>query len=40
VELCNGKSHFVSSVEEALRLSELEDVEEMMGREYDAAQAA
>lgn len=40
VDLCNGKSHFVNSVEEALRLSELEEVEEMLGREYDAAQAA
>jgi MFS superfamily sulfate permease-like transporter len=40
VELCNGKAHFVASVEEALRLTELEEVEEMMGREFDAAQAA
>ncbi|RDI82730.1 hypothetical protein Vi05172_g7282 [Venturia inaequalis] len=40
VELCNGSGHFVGSVEEALRLTELEDVEEMLGREYDAAQAA
>lgn len=40
VELCNGKAHFVASVEEALGLTELEEVEEMMGREFDAALAA
>jgi hypothetical protein len=28
VELCGGRRHFVGSVEEALRLSEAEDVEE------------
>lgn len=38
VELCGGVDHFVHSVEEALRLTELEMVEEEMGREYDAAQ--
>ena len=36
VELCGGSDHFVHSVEEALRLTELEDVEEEMAREFDA----
>jgi len=40
VDLCNGREHFVNSVEGALRMTELEEVEEQMGREYDAAQAA
>jgi MFS superfamily sulfate permease-like transporter len=40
VELCGGQEHFVSSVEEALRLTELEEVEEMLAGEVDAAQAA
>jgi MFS superfamily sulfate permease-like transporter len=37
VELCGGRDHFVQSVEIALRLTELEEVEDEMAREYEAA---
>lgn len=36
VELAGGRDHFVSDVEQALRMTELEDVEEEMRREADA----
>jgi len=36
VDLVGGRDHFVSSVEQALRMTELEDVEEEMRREADA----
>lgn len=35
VELCGGSSHFVSSVEEALRMTELEDLDEDWTRRID-----
>jgi MFS superfamily sulfate permease-like transporter len=36
VEVCGGREHFVSNVEEALRMTELEGVDEELRREADA----